>query len=129
MGQGPCGEQSVGRPTRFARLPYVLGPFVTPLAEQRKRVRRRGLALRVTRRHCRGHDASPNPSSCHAHVVYLIGQERRATATGTFSAKAPARSNRLCPTLALSCPPWQMVTERLQYVTDRLQFATQLLLR
>jgi hypothetical protein len=25
-GQGPCGEQSVA--ARFARLPYVLGPFV-----------------------------------------------------------------------------------------------------
>jgi hypothetical protein len=36
--------------TRFARLPYVLGSFVTPLAEQRKRMRRQGLALRVTRR-------------------------------------------------------------------------------
>jgi hypothetical protein len=38
------------RSTRFARLPYVLGPFVTPLAEQSKRMRLRGLALRVTRR-------------------------------------------------------------------------------
>jgi hypothetical protein len=49
MGQGPCGEQSVSRPTRFARLPYVFGPSVTPLAERRKRLRRQGLTLRVTR--------------------------------------------------------------------------------
>jgi hypothetical protein len=41
-----------------------------------KRMRRQGLALRVTRRHCLGHDASPNPSFCHARVVYLVGQER-----------------------------------------------------
>jgi hypothetical protein len=86
MGQGPCGEQSVGRPTRFARLPYVLGPFVTPLAKPRKRVRRRGLALRVTRRFSRGHDAEANASFCHARVAYSIGQERRATATGTLGA-------------------------------------------
>jgi hypothetical protein len=66
-------EQSVSRSPRFARLPYVLGPSVTPLAEPRKRVRRRGLTLRVTRRRCRSHDASPNPSFCHARVVYSIG--------------------------------------------------------
>jgi hypothetical protein len=84
MEEGPCGEQSVGRPTRFARLPYVLGPSVTPLAEPRKRVRRQGLALRVARRRFRGHDAAAKPSFCHAHVVYSVGQERRATATGTL---------------------------------------------
>jgi hypothetical protein len=40
-------EQSVGRSTRFARLPYV---------------------LRVTRRFHRGHDAAVHPSFSHAHV-------------------------------------------------------------
>jgi hypothetical protein len=45
--------------------------------------------VRVTRRHCHGRDASPNPSFCHARVVYSIGPERRATATGTFRAQSP----------------------------------------
>jgi hypothetical protein len=76
-------------PTRFARLPYVLGPSVTPLAEPRKRVRRQGLALRVTRLFCRGRDASPNASFCHAHVVYFDSENRRATATGTLWDNAP----------------------------------------
>jgi hypothetical protein len=50
-------------------------------------MRRRGLALRVTRRHCLGRDALPNHSFCHARVVYFVGQERRATATGTLGGK------------------------------------------
>jgi hypothetical protein len=75
--------------TRFARLPYVLGPSVTPLAEQRKRMRRQGLALRVAHRFHRSHDAAANCSFCHARVVNFIGQERRATATGTLSAIVP----------------------------------------
>jgi hypothetical protein len=75
--------------TRFARLPYVFGPSVTPLAEQRKRVRRRVLTLRVTRRFCRGHDALPNHSFCHARVVYSVGEKRRAPAMRTFRAQSP----------------------------------------
>jgi dihydroorotase len=55
-----------------------------------KRMRRQGLALRVTRRRCRSHDASPNPSFCHARVVHLIGQERRATSNGTVGRSATA---------------------------------------
>jgi hypothetical protein len=82
-------EQSVGRPTRFARLPYVLGPSVTSLAELSKRMRRRGLTLRVTRRFCRSHDASPNHIFCHARVVYSVGQERRSTAMRTLWDNAP----------------------------------------
>ena len=53
-------------------------PSVTPLAERRMRVRRQGLALRVTRL-LRGHDAAANRSFCHVHVFYGGGQERRAT--------------------------------------------------
>jgi hypothetical protein len=75
--------------TRFARLPYVFGPSVTPLAEQRKRPRRQGLTLRVTRRFFRGHDAEANCSFCHARVVYSVGQERRATAMRTLWDNAP----------------------------------------
>jgi DNA-binding NtrC family response regulator len=49
--------------------------------EQRKRVRRQGLALRVTRRFSRGHEAAPNHSFCHAHVslvsVRSVGLQQR----------------------------------------------------
>jgi hypothetical protein len=71
---------------RLASLvcPTYIGPSVTPLAEQRKRMRRQGLTLRVTRRCFRGHDAVANASFCHALVEPGIGQERRATATGTL---------------------------------------------
>jgi hypothetical protein len=82
------GQQSVAARLASLVCPTYFGPSVTPLAEPRKRVRRQGLALRVTRLFCRGRDASPNASFCHAHVVYFDGEDRRATATGTLSETA-----------------------------------------
>jgi hypothetical protein len=83
-----------------ARLASLVCPTYsappTHRLQHRKRVRRQGLTLRVTRRFFRGHDAEANANFCHARVVYSIGQERRATAMRTFSAKAPASLNRAC---------------------------------
>jgi hypothetical protein len=76
---------------RLASLvcPTYFGPAVTPLADYASGCAVQGLALRVTRRHCRSNDALANCSFCHARVVHSVGQERRATATGTFSDIAP----------------------------------------
>jgi hypothetical protein len=74
---------------RFARLPYVFCPSGTPLAEHRKRVRRQGPALSVTRPFVRSHDAAADSSFCHALAGLGIGQERRAKATGTLSVIVP----------------------------------------
>jgi hypothetical protein len=88
--------EDLRQPARNNRLAARLASLVCPTYSappshrlRCKRVRRQGLALRVTRRHCRGHDAEANPSFCHAHVVYVVGQERRATATGTLWDNAP----------------------------------------
>jgi hypothetical protein len=62
--------------------------------QQRKRMRHRGLTLRVTRRRCRSHDASPNHSFCHARVVYSVGQKRRATAMRTLGVMPPCLEMR-----------------------------------
>jgi hypothetical protein len=84
-------KSTTGNNRLRARLASLVCPTYSAPSSHRlpcKRMRRQSLALRVTRRLFRSHDAEANASFCHARVVYSIGQERRATATGTLSANS-----------------------------------------
>jgi hypothetical protein len=50
LGRGPAENNRLAARLASLVCPTYIGPAVTPLAEPRKRVRRQGLALRVTRR-------------------------------------------------------------------------------